>query len=262
MVKHDYISIETEAGGWVQTVWLNRPERRNAIDGQVVDDLTRCLSLAADDDTVRVVVLRGRGDYFCAGGDLNWMGSGRDLPVPERPANRLAGLFATLYDFPKPVIAVVHGAALGGALGLVSVADFVVADSDAVFSFSELRLGLIPAVISPFVIRKTGPSAARKLMISARKLSALEAMQAAMVDTVAKGADLEKSVADLCEELIMLAPEAMKACKRMLNKVTDSIIGEDLMTYTAIQLHRIQHGDEAREGVKAFFEKRRPRWNI
>lgn len=244
------------------TIWLNRPERRNAIDGQMVDDLTRCLSVAADDDAVRVVVLRGRGGYFCAGGDLSWMGSGRDLPVPDRPATRLAGLFAALYDFPKPVIALVHGAALGGALGLVSVADFVVAHSDALFSFSELRLGLIPAVISPFVIRKTGPSVARKLMISARKLSAQEALQAGMVDKVAGETELENSIDGLCEELIMLAPEAMKACKRMLNRVTDSVIGEDLLTYTAGQLHRVQHGDEAKEGVKAFFEKRRPTWNI
>ena len=260
-MKH-YQSIEVHAEGQVLTIWLNRVERRNAIDGQMVDDLTHCLSLAADDDAFRVVVLRGRGDYFCAGGDLKWMRSGKDNPVPDRPATRLAGLFAFLFEFPKPVVAVVHGAALGGALGLVSVADFVLADSDAVFSFSELRLGLIPAVISPFVIRKTSPSIARKLMISARKLSAQEALQTQLVDVVAKEADLEKSLAGLCEELVMLAPEAMKACKRMLNKVSESMIGEDLMTYTAGQLHLIQHGDEAGEGVQAFFEKRRPRWNI
>lgn len=251
-----------QANNLVQTIWLNRPQRRNAIDGQVVDELMHCLDAAAADDAVRVVVLRGRGDYFCAGGDLKWMGSGADLPEAERPAMRLATLFSVLYAFPKPVVAVVQGAALGGALGLVSAADFVVADSQALFSFTELRLGLIPAVISPYVIRKIGPAMARKLMLSARRLSATEALHLGLADQVAAAEGMEEVVAGICDELVVLAPGAMKACKAMLNRVTESILDEEMTAYTANQLHQVQHGGEAKEGIAAFFEKRKPSWII
>jgi methylglutaconyl-CoA hydratase len=259
-MKH-YQSIEVQTDNLVLTIWLNRVEKRNAIDRQMVDDLARCLSVAADDDAVRVVVLRGRGGYFCAGGDLAWMGSGETLPEEDRPATLLARLFSFIYSFPKPLVAVVHGAALGGALGLVSTADFVLAEPDATFSFSELRLGLIPAVISPFVIRRIGVARARKLMLSASKLPAEEAERVGFVDRVVHAEEMEVAIADLCAGLISLAPKAMKACKKMLNRVSELQIDDELTKYTAGQLHHIQHGDEAREGVAAFFEKRRPLWN-
>lgn len=259
-MKH-YQSIEVQTDNMVLTIWLNRIGKRNAMNGQMVEELSHCLSILENDDSVRVVVLRGRGGYFCAGGDLSWMGSGETLPEENRPATLLARLFADMYSFPKPLVAVVHGAALGGALGLVSTADFVLAEPGATLSFSELRLGLIPAVISPFVIRRIGIARARKLMLSARKLSAEEAEMIGFVDRIVPADEMETALADFCAGLISLAPKAMKACKKMLNRVSELQLGDELTKYTAGQLHHIQHGDEAREGVAAFFEKRRPSWN-
>jgi len=260
-LNSQYTTIETMSEGSVLTIWLNRADRRNAINGPMVDELIDCLSAASADDDIRVVVLRGRGDYFCAGGDLKWMGSGEHLAEDERPATRLAYLFSTIFSFPKPLLVVVHGVALGGALGLVATADFVIADPKAIISFTELRLGLIPAVISPFVIRRIGSARARRLMLSATALTADEARKAELIDMITGSDEIESSISELCAQLSSLAPGAMKACKRLINNVSERTIDSDLIKYTANQLHEIQHGPEAREGVAAFFEKRRPSWN-
>ena len=256
-----YTTIETMSEGAVLTIWLNRADRRNAMNGPMVEELIDCFSSADADDDIRVVVLRGRGDFFCAGGDLKWMGSGEHLPEDDRPANRLAQLFNAMFLFSKPLVIAAHGAALGGALGLVATADFVIADRQTTFSFTELRLGLIPAVISPFVIRRIGSARARRLMLSARQLTADEALKVELIEIVAGSGELDQAIGGLCSQLIALAPGAMKECKKLINKVSESQIDHELIRYTAKQLHDIQHGSEAREGIVAFFEKRKPLWN-
>lgn len=255
-----YKTVELNFDQHIATIWLSRANKRNALDAKLVNDLMIVLDKLEADDKVRVIVLRGRGDYFCAGGDLAWMRSGEGLPLEEHPATFLARLFARLYHFAKPVISVVHGAALGGAMGLVATSDFVVAEDKTVFSFTELKLGLIPAVISPFVIRRIGEFRARKLMLSARKIGAEEALRIELIDYICEADLLDDYLDKLCTELLQGAPLATKACKNLIVKVSNSPMEESLYTYTAEQLRHIQGQEEAREGIDAFFSKRKPTW--
>ncbi len=255
-----YQTVELNFDQHIATVWLSRADKRNALNASLVNDLMDALDTLEADDTVRVVVLRGRGDYFCAGGDLEWMRSGDGLPLEAHPATFLARLFARLYHFAKPVISVVHGAALGGAMGLVATSDFVVAENKAVFSFTELKLGLIPAVISPFVIRRIGEFRARKLILSARKIGVEEALRLELIDHIYEAGLLDDYLDSLCSELLQGAPLATKACKNLIVRVSNSPMEESLYTYTAEQLRHIQGQEEAREGIGAFFNKRKPTW--
>ena len=253
-------TIEVTTRQRIATVWLSRAGSRNALNEQLVKELLGAFDMLEADHEVRVVVLRGRGDYFCAGGDLKWMNGGDELPVELHPATWLSRLFARLYRFPKPVVTLVHGAALGGAMGLVAASDFVIAEQGAVFSFTELKLGLIPAVISPFVIKRIGEFRSRKLMLSARKISAEEALNIELIDYVSEISTLEKQLQNLCAELMQGAPLATQACKQLIVKVAASVMDDALFDYTARQLKTIQQGAEAKEGIAAFFEKRTPAW--
>lgn len=255
-----YQTVELNIDRHIATVWLSRADRRNALNAELVNDLMDALDKLESNEKVRVVVLRGRGEYFCAGGDLKWMRSGDGLPLDAHPASCLARLFARLYHFPKPLITVVHGAALGGAMGLVATSDFVVAENIAIFSFTELKLGLIPAVISPFVIRRIGEFRARKLMLSARKIGAEEALRLELIDYICEAGLIDDHINGLCSELLQGAPLATMACKNLIVKVSDSPMNEDLYKYTAQQLRYIQGQEEAREGIDAFFNKRKPTW--
>lgn len=253
-------TIEITTHQQIATVWLSRVENRNALNEQLVMELMEAFDELEADHKVRVVVLRGRGDYFCAGGDLKWMNSGDGLPLDAHPATWLSRLFARLYRLNKPVVTVVHGAALGGAMGLVAASDFVIAEAEAVFSFTELKLGLIPAVISPFVIKRIGEFRARRLILSARKIRAEEALKMELVDYLVDISKLEEHLQGLCAELLKTAPLATQACKKMIVKVASSAMDDDLFKYTASQLKTIQGGAEAKEGIAAFFEKRIPVW--
>ncbi len=257
---NNYSAIEIITQQRIATVWLSRADSRNALNEQLVKELLEAFDVLESDQEVRVVVIRGRGDYFCAGGDLKWMNGGDELPLEIHPAAWLSRLFARLYRFAKPVVTVVHGAALGGAMGLVAASDFVIAEQNAVFSFTELKLGLIPAVISPFVIKRIGEFRARKLMLSAQKINAHQALNLELVDHVCEVSTLEKYLEELCMELQQGAPLATQACKRLIVRVAGNAMDEPLFEYTALQLQAIQSAEEAKEGIAAFFEKRKPEW--
>ncbi len=256
-----YSTIEIITQQRIATVWLSRADSRNALNGQMVRELMVAFDLLEADNATRVVVLRGRGDYFCAGGDLKWMRSGDGMSLESHPATWLSQLFARMYRFTKPLVTVVHGAALGGAMGLIATSDFVLAESRAVFSFTELKLGLIPAVISPFVIKRIGEFRARKLMLSAQKINAHEALSLELVDHVCELSSLEELLEGLCMELQQGAPLATQACKRLIVRVAGNTMDESLFEYTAQLLRTIQGAEEAKEGIAAFFEKRKPAWN-
>lgn len=263
-------TIETTMDGQVCTLWLSREQNRNAINGQMAEEILICLDALALDDDVRVLVIRGKGKVFCAGGDLNWMLSGEAGKAVERPADILSRLFYSLYSFPKPVICYVHGFAMGGAMGLVACSDFVVAAADAFFAFSEVKLGLVPATISPFVVKRIGEFRSRQLMLRGDRIGAVEARDAGLADLVvpANGSGdasvskpaAEKLLADLAGSLEANAPGAMQACKQLLVKVASEDIGTELLAYTSDLLARISQGPEAMEGIGAFLEKRRPEW--
>ena len=261
-------TIETIVENRVCTLWLSRQESRNAIDGQMARELHACLDALAMDDNVRVLIIRGRGREFCAGGDLNWMLSEQAWKETERPADLLSGLYRALYLFPKPVISYVHGFAMGGALGLLACSDFVLAEEDAFFAFSEVRLGLVPATISPFVVKRLGEFRSRQMMLHGGRISARDAREAGLVDTVipppaeagAPNPAGEKMLGELSATLAENAPMAMQECKRLITEVSGEPISREVLAFTCDLLARISKGPEAAEGIRAFREKRRPDW--
>jgi methylglutaconyl-CoA hydratase len=253
------LSVHVE--GPVARVLLARPEARNAFDGATVDALAEAFRDLSVREDVRVVVLGGEGPVFCAGADLAWMKTVAGLSTEQNlaEARTLAALFAAIDRSPKPVVARVQGAALGGGSGLVAVADVVVAASDAVFGFTEVRLGLVPAVISPFVIAKIGVSAARELFLTGERFRAERARAIGLVQHVVATEDLDAVVADRVQQLLQGAPGALAAAKALVRELAggpDDAFAER----TAAVIAERRASAEGREGLAAFLEKRKPRW--
>lgn len=259
-IMRPFETITCENADYVSTLWLSRPEVRNAINSQMALELIDFFTHAANDPTIRMVVLKGKGKYFCAGGDLNWMLQGEAIPTHQQPGMILSKLFRTIYEFPKPVIAFVEGAAMGGALGLIAACDFVVAAENVSFCFSEVKLGLAPATISPFVVKRIGEFRSRQLMVSAKVFSASEAVSVGMAEFAGTRTEMEAYVLNLAQHITAHAPEAVKTTKRLIRHVADKPIDDDLSTYTADLLQQLQGSDEAKEGIKAFLEKRMAVW--
>ncbi len=252
-------AVFTERKSHCCTVWLSRPAKRNAIHLPMAQTLIETLDLLSADDGVRVVILRGRGKSFCAGADLAWMAD-TSLPEGEQADQVLPRLFKAFYQFSKPLIIMAHGHSMGGALGILSTADFVLARQDSLFAFSELRLGLIPATISPYIIKRIGEFRARQLMLTARTIGAAEALEAGLVDQVGTEGDIEAHKDYLCAELTKSAPRASILCKQLISRLSPLEMDDGLTRYTADLLKRVRGGDEAREGIRAFRERRPPGW--
>jgi len=243
--------------GPVATITINRPETRNAIGPSVIAQLTQLFQVLSVDDT-RIVVLTGAGGAFSAGADIDWMRSSRDLTMERNVADAAAArtMFETVDTCLKPVVARVNGPALGGGVGLVACADIAVAAADAVFGFSEVRLGLIPAMISPYVLRSIGPGHARALFTSGRRFDAAEALRLGLVHQVVAADALDAAVADTCSELLRAGPHAVAAAKQLVRDATASLSLPDL----AERLADLRARPEAQEGLSAFLEKRDPHW--
>ncbi len=256
----NFETLAVENKGYICILWLARPEKRNAINRQMAAELISFLASAENDPKIRVVILRGKGDFFCGGGDLKWMNQGAELLPEDRSGNVLSELYLSFYRFPKPLITIVHGAAMGGALGLIANSDFVLAENNAVFSFSEVKLGLVPSTISPFVVKRIGELNARQLMLSGAKINAAEAIGFRLADKAGHKVQLEQYAHELANKLTENAPEAMKACKRLIQYVAEKEINQELSNYTADLLTSLQKGEEAQEGMRAFHEKRKPAW--
>lgn len=254
-----YTSLITDYKAHILTIYLSRPDKRNAIDQHMAGEILHLLKDAEADAHVRVVVLRGKGKIFSAGADIAWMNL-QDLPEDQQPAVLLAKLFKAIYFFQKPLIVLVHGAAMGGALGLIAGADYVLADDTSKFAFSEVRLGLIPATISPFVIRRIGEFKARQLMLSGITFSAEEALEAGLIDKSGGTDEIESYKTYLCMEILKNAPNATKMCKQLIIGVSGQSMNKKLFDYTANILKNVKKGKEAHEGMRAFKEKRKPEW--
>ena len=240
---------------------MARPEARNALGPELVGALAQGLDKLEADDAVRVVVLTGSGTVFSAGADLSSMKSqgAADPQANRRNAIEMGGLFHRIYEFPKPVVARVPGPAIGGGVGLMAACDIVVAAESAFFSFSEVRLGIVPALISPFCIRRLGASAARRLFLTGEKVTAQRALTLGLVDEVTPDAELDAGVSKVCDSLLQGAPGALATAKRLVAEVS-SLSLEDALPYTADVLARVRASDEAREGIGAFLEKRPAAW--
>ena len=211
-------ALEVVRDGAVATVTLNRPDRRNALDPGLLEALTDSFGDLAVDPVVRIVVLRGAGPAFCAGADLDWMAATRQLSREENVADaeRMAAAFEAVDACPKAVVAGVHGAAFGGGAGLVACADVAIAAEGTTFAFSEVRLGLVPATISPYVLRTVGPGATRALFTTGRRFDADEALRLGLVHHVAAENRFETALVEVVESLLSSGPEAVAACKRLV----------------------------------------------
>ena len=257
----DRLLSERRADG---SVWitLNRPEVHNAFDDRLIAELTAALSHLGADDAVRAVVLTGSGRSFSAGADLNWMRRTSTYGEAENlaDARALASLMATLHELPKPTIARVNGAALGGGAGLVACCDIAVASADARFGTTEVRLGLIPAVIGPYVVAAIGIRQARRLMLTGERIAAAEAARIGLVHEVVPPERLDDAVAALLDDLLKGGPGALAAVKRLLRDLAGRPIDAELIDDTARRIAALRATTEAREGVAAFLAKRQPGW--
>lgn len=255
-------TISIEHAGPVATLWMARPDVFNAFNEQLIDELTRACEQLEHDASVRVVVLGGRGPHFSAGADLNWMRRAATASEQENleDARRFARMLHRLATLSKPTIARVQGAALGGGTGLAAACDMAVASSDAVFSTSEVKFGIIPAVISPYVLRAIGPRQALRYFQSAERISAERALAMGLVHEVAAAEQLDAAVAAMAKPLLAGGPLAQKAAKELIGAVHGRPIDAATLEETAQRIARQRRTDEARDGVSAFFDKRSPAW--
>jgi methylglutaconyl-CoA hydratase len=257
----DYEHLSRTDDGSVATVTLGRPEARNALNAALIGEVTRCFEELAEDESVRVVVLTGEGPSFCAGADVGYMRDTASFSYEENleDARRLADMFLAVDDLPKPVVARVQGAAIGGGAGLVAAADLAVAEEEARFAFSEVRLGIAPATIAPFVVRKIGFSRARALFLTGERFGADLAREIGLVHEVVPEGELDAAVERVAAQLLQGGPAAQAAIKEALRQVeaTEPMEALGIMTQLIAEL-RI--GEEGQEGLGAFLEKREPFW--
>jgi methylglutaconyl-CoA hydratase len=253
--------IEVDLAGPVARVWMNRPAVRNAFDGLMVTELRTALFDLGAVDGIRVIVLGGRGPCFCAGADLQWMKATVAFSREEnlREAQALADLFFTVYESPKPIVARVHGAALGGGAGLVAACDIPVAALGTQFGFTEVRLGIIPSLISPYVLAKIGASAARELFLTGERFEAVRALEIGLVRAAVPEQDLDAAVEGRINELMKAAPRAIAEAKVLTREVGFRRV-EDVQRYTVEHIADIRASPEGQEGMRAFLEKRKPSW--
>ena len=255
--------IATAVTNGVATVTLNRPDKHNAFDDGLIAALTDVIAGHGADPAVRTIVLRGAGKSFSAGGDLNWMRRMAEYTEAENlaDARRLEVLMRTLNGVAKPTVAVVHGAAYGGGVGLVACCDIALASDIATFALSEVKLGLVPAVIAPYVMAAMGARAARRYFLTAETFSALEAHRLGLVHDVVPGHMLDAAVDRLVGKLADNGPRAVAGAKALVHGVTTRASAE-IPDFTARMIADARASDEGREGVSAFLEKRPPAWRV
>jgi methylglutaconyl-CoA hydratase len=257
----DLHAIITETEGAVARIWLNRPESRNALNREVMEEFQHALQIIHEDEKIRVIILRGRGITFCSGADLKWMEKASHLSKEENylESALLSSCFNTLFTSPKITVAGVHGAAYGGAMGLIAACDLAVSSETAFYAFAEVKFGLVPATIAPYILHKTGNSHVLEYLLTGRKFGAAEAERLGLINRCVPDGQLEKSLTDLVVELLQTAPGAQRAIKKLFRSLSmkpDS----SAMESTASLLAETRVSDEAREGIRAFIEKRKPSW--
>jgi methylglutaconyl-CoA hydratase len=252
------VRLEDDARGVARLV-LARPERRNAFDASLVAELAR--QVGAIDRAARVVILASEGETFCAGADIEWMRGMADYTLEENVADSeaLARVYRALYELPMPLVARVQGPAIGGGAGLVAVADIAVASTAAFFAFTEVRLGILPAVVSPYVVRKVGPARATTLFVTGARIDATRAHEIGLVERLAEPAELDAAVERVVGAILEGGPAAVNAAKRLVREV-EGRAPADVADLTVRRIADIRVGAEGQEGLRAFLEKRKPRW--
>lgn len=255
-------TIQMERRGLAAWVWLNRPKLHNAINEELIAELTQAFRSLDNDAGVRLIVLAGRGRSFCAGADIDSMKRQGEASPHENLENAraLAEMFCAVAESKKPAIARVHGAAIGGGLGLVCACDIAIAAREAKFAASEVRLGLIPATIGPYVVRAIGERWARRLFQTAERIPAAQAERIGLVHEVVDAEILDTRIEAIGKDLAAGAPGAQSAAKELIDAVAGRPITPEMMEDTAMRIATLRAGNEAREGLSAYLEKRPPAW--
>src|SRR5436309_7693795 len=250
------VTLSTESRG-ISRITIARPDRKNAFDAELIAQLTAAIGRV--DRSARAVVLQSEGDTFCAGADLEWMRGMADYSLDENIADSkaLAGMFRALYDLEMPLVARVQGAAIGGGAGLVAVADIAVATTEASFAFTETRLGILPAVVSPYVVRKIGPARATALFVTGLGFDALRALELGLVEAVEEPPQLDARVEAIVSAILAAGPRAATAAKHLVREV-EGRSPADVISLTVERIADIRVSDEGQEGMRAFLERRPP----
>ena len=257
----EYSTIIVEKAKNVLTIWLNRPEVHNAMNALMIEELTDAFSSITDEE-VRAVLLRGKGKSFCAGADLNYMKEIASFGIAENKKDslKLAKLFNSIYTCPFPTIALVHGSAFGGANGLLAACDIVLAEENTTFAFSEVKLGIAPATIAPFIIKRIGEFGAKELMITGKRFKGPEALKWKLVNNSIPEKELEYRLEQLIEEIKRNGPKAVRATKKLIHSIIDDEIYK-LLEYTGDLIAELRASEEGQEGMAAFLDKRKAKWN-
>jgi methylglutaconyl-CoA hydratase len=262
MGQKTYQTIEIEREGRVGRIWLARPGVRNAFNAVMIGELREALRSLAGDDAVRVIVLSGKGTAFCAGADLAWMREIIHFSYAQnvKESQDLADCLHDLYSLPKPTIARVNGPAIGGGTGFVSACDIALASTEAQFGLSEVKIGVVPAVISPYVMRRIGESRARQYFLTGERIDARRALEIGLVNFVVEPSGLDRRLEELVSSLLSSGPEALAMAKDLLSRVPGMGFDE-AKRFTAEMIARLRTSAEAQEGMAAFLEKRKPKWS-
>ena len=257
----DPVLVEQSPDG-VATVTLNRPDMHNALDETLIRDLTRSFDMLGSDPSCRMALLKANGPSFCAGADINWMMRTAQYSPEQNnaEAQNLALMMKTLNDFPKPLVALVQGATVGGGVGIVACCDIVVASDAASFRLSEVKLGIVPAVISPYVVRAIGVRACRRYFLTAEPFNATEAKNLGLIHELVPDRMMSAAAAKLVERLSAGGPKAQAAVKDLLRRVETGPIDDEVIGFTTELIARLRASPEGREGLAAFLEKRNPKW--
>jgi len=262
MIKNS--TILTEIKGSTATIWLNRPDKHNALNIEMLSGFLIALQHINSSQAVRIIIIRGKGKTFCSGADLNWMQHSSVLTPAENysECEVLARCFFELYNSPKVTLCLVHGSSIGGGNGFAAASDICVSENSTIFAFSEVRVGLVPATIAPYVIRKTGRAKAMELMLTGRKFTAEQAAEWGLVNLVITGTEQDEYLKFLIEDILNGAPEVQNIIKNQLFKTVKLTPDKNGISQTAELLAKTRTGAEAMEGINAFLTKRKPSWDM
>ena len=258
----NFQTIEFEKQADIGIIWLNRPEIHNAFNEVMIQEIIDAVEAVNDMDDIRVLIIRGRGKSFCAGADLNWMRGVAQYSFDQnfKESLNLSKCFFTIYTCNKPTIAIVHGAAIGGANGLMASCDFAYADDNTTFSLSEVKIGVVPACISPYVTKRVGEYGSRELMLTGRRIKGKEAEHFRLVNKSLPAEELDAHVMSVIELLRTSGPRAMAQCKKLIFNICNKETLEEAVVSTAKMIAELRASEEGQEGMAAFLEKRKPKW--
>ncbi len=260
MKNFETIQFSVQQG--IAQIVLNRPDVRNAFNERMISELREAFSMTAGQEELFALIIKGEGSVFSAGADLNWMKTSmdNDFEQHKQESSQLQKMFEELYQLPVPTIAVIHGACIGGANGLAAASDVVLAETATQFRFSEVRVGLVPATIAPYVMHRMGAYQAKYYMLTGRTFRHEEALRTGLADAVGSREKMDTELELILKELSQNSPQAMRNTKKLMNRISRSHSSEQIKEWTVEAIARARLSEDGQEGMQAFLEKRKPRW--